>query len=414
VYKNKALLVYVDEDIVKSKVEEFKVLAEVANYNVIDIVIQRRSQDPRYYLGYGKLCEVKEYVRRQNIDVLITYHHLKPTQYFNLEKELKIRVIDRIQLILEIFDKRAGSKEAKLQIELAKLRYELPRIREYIRLVKLGEQIGFHGAGEYAVEAYYRHVRQRITSIKRELSKVHKRKASLIIKRRNYGIPEIVLTGYTMAGKTTIFNRLSREFKYRDGRPFATLDTYSRLIVLDGRKAIITDTVGFIDDLPPLLVESFYATIEEIRHSDLILLVLDVSDPDREFERKLRSSLKILNNLAIPSSKVLPILNKIDLVGPDELNEKISIVKKHMNTGDVVSISAEYGIGFNELKMMIINRLSNFIKLKLKIDPEKIPEWIYSIASVNFVDGSVVLSTHEQNLGKILNWINTQGLKVDI
>ena len=288
----RAVLVYVDEVVRESKVREFEMLARAGGYEPLEVLIQKRRQDQRFYVGRGKLEELKEVVRRLGAGVVITYHELKPTQYVNLERSLGVRVMDRIQLILEIFDRRAGSREAKLQIELARLRHEIPRIREYIRLAKLGEQIGFLGAGEYAVEAYYRYVLNRVSVIKRELEEIRGRKERLVLKRKDAGLPEVVITGYTMAGKTTLFNRLTRDEKYRDGMPFATLSTYSHVVNICGAKVIITDTIGFIDDLPPLLIEAFYATITEIAHADLLLLVLDTSDEIEEFERKLRSSLK--------------------------------------------------------------------------------------------------------------------------
>ena len=321
--RERVLLAYVDESVSEYKLKEFKLLAESANYNVVDIIVQKREIDSRYYFGQGKLSEVKSIIEQKRVNKLITYHMLTPIQYMNLKKVLGIEVMDRIQLILEIFSKRAGSREAKLQIELAKLKLELPRIREYIRFVKLGEQIGFHGGGEYAVEAYYRYVARRIAMIKKELEEIKSAKENAIIKRKRKGLPEVVITGYTMAGKTTLFNRLTKDSKYRDGKPFATLDTYSHIVDFNGKKAILTDTIGFIDDLPPLLIESFYATIKEISYADLLLLVIDVSEPINEFRRKLLSSIKVFDDLGIPRKKVLPVLNKIDLVNEKNIDEKM-------------------------------------------------------------------------------------------
>ena len=409
----KAILVFVNEDVAENKLKEFRSLAEVAGYKVIDFVIQRRIPDSRFYIGPGKLNELKEVVKKKKVDILITYHELKPKQHFNLEKELGIKVMDRVELILEIFDKRAGSKEAKLQIELAKLKHELPRIKEYIRLAKIGEQIGFHGAGEYAVEAYYRYVRQRITIINKELKEIKSKKTLTILKRKDYGLPEIVLTGYTMAGKTTLFNRLTKDFKYRDGKPFATLDTYSHIVDIDGIKAILTDTIGFIDDLPPLLVEAFYATIQEIVHSDLILLVIDVSDLMNEFRRKFESSLKILNDLSIPLSKVLPVLNKIDLVDNySEIEIKKNLVLQYFD--NCVEISAEKGFGIDKLKKVILSKLPNYVNIKLYVNAQDLPEWIYKICKVELLDSSIYLTVHKQNLDKILNWAKSNCVRVEI
>ena len=159
-YIRNAALVYVDTVIHDRKLAEFKLLAEAAGYNPKLVITQEREPDTRFYVGPGKLQELKNLIKKFDIDTVITYHELKPKQHFNLERELNVNIIDRVELILEIFSQRAGTREAKLQIELAKLKHRLPLIREYIRLAKMGEQIGYHGAGEYAVEAYYRYVRK--------------------------------------------------------------------------------------------------------------------------------------------------------------------------------------------------------------------------------------------------------------
>ncbi len=397
-----AILVYVDTVIHPRKLEEFKLLADAAGYEPKIVITQEREQDSRYYVGVGKLQEIKEIIKREHIDVLITYHELKPRQHFNLERELGITVMDRVELILEIFDKRAGTKEAKLQIELARLKHRLPLIREYIRLAKIGEQIGYHGAGEYAVEAYYRYVRNRIATITRELREIRSKKKMLISKRKEEsGLPEIVLTGYTMAGKTTLFNKLTKHFKYRDGKPFATLSTYSRIIDLDGLKAVLTDTIGFIDDLPPLLIEAFYATIEEIAQADLILLILDVSEDLKEFKRKLETSLKVLRDLSIPYSKVLPVLNKIDLVkSQEEIEERAKLVRE-AGLEEPVMISAEYRIGFEKLKEAILRKLAPEV-IEIVSGVESIPDVVFKYAKLEMLDGVVRLRVPTQHVQKVV------------
>ncbi|NPA69749.1 MAG: GTPase HflX [Crenarchaeota archaeon] len=407
-----AALIYVDYVVHERKLSEFKLLAEAAGYRPVIVLVQEREPDSRYYLGPGKLKELKDEIKRSSIDVVITYHELKPKQHFNLERELGVTVMDRVELILEIFSKRAGTREAKLQIELAQLKHRLPLIREYIRLAKMGEQIGYHGAGEYAVEAYYRYVRRRITTISRELREIRSRKRLLIVKRRERGLPEIVLTGYTMAGKTTLFNRLCKEFKYRDGRPFATLSTYSSLIDLGGIRAILTDTIGFIDDLPPLLIEAFYATIEEIAQSDLILLVLDVSESLDEFERKLSTSLKVLRDLTIPMEKVLPVLNKIDIVSEKDVEKRVELVKK-VGLNDPVPISAEKGINIDVLRRAIVEKLAPQ-KIEVFINVDQIPEWIFKYAKVEQCDGKVILRPVSSYTDRIVRWLENMNIKYSV
>ncbi|GAB6945012.1 GTPase HflX [Vulcanisaeta sp. JCM 14467] len=352
--KAKALLLIAD-DVGENRIKEFQLLSEAGGYEVLDTIIQRRRPDTRYYLGIGKLGEVESLVKSLRPDAVITYHQLNPIQYVNLERRLRVRVMDRILLILEIFEKRAGSKEAKLQIELTRLRLEIPRVREFIRLAKMGEQIGFYGGGEYAIEAYYRYMMRRIAHIRRELNAIRRRREMLVVRRRDYGLPQVALTGYTSAGKTTLFNRLAKESKYVDGKPFATLDTYSRLVNFNGLNAILTDTIGFIDDLPPLLIESFYATIAEVLNADLILFMVDVSDDYQEFSRKFMSSIKIFDDLGIPRTRVLPVLNKVDLMDSVSINDKISLVKSEF--GDYVLISAKTGVGIDDLRDTVRSRL---------------------------------------------------------
>ncbi|WP_238375109.1 GTPase HflX [Vulcanisaeta thermophila] len=353
---NKALLLVASDGIDEGRIREFRALAEAADYEVMGIIKQRRRPDSRYYMGPGKLEEIARKVIVERPDVVITYHQLNPIQYVNLEKKLRVKVMDRVWLILSIFERRAGSAEAKLQIELARLRLEIPRVREYIRLAKAGEQIGFYGGGEYAIEAYYRYARRRVTYIKRELERIRSRREGLIIRRRDYGLPQVVITGYTSAGKTTLFNLLTGENKYVDGKPFATLDTYSRLLNINGTKVIITDTIGFIDDLPPLLIESFYTTIAEILNTDLVLLMIDASEDHHEFLRKYNSTLKILSELGVNKNKVLPVLNKVDLTSPVELNDKVEVIKRDFETP--ILISAKLGIGIDKLKEAIVTKLN--------------------------------------------------------
>jgi GTP-binding protein HflX len=350
----KALLLIADK-VDDGKIREFTALAEVGGYEVVGTVVQRRRPDSRYYLGLGKLSEVEGLVEKYGPTIIITYHQLNPIQYVNLERKLRVRVMDRVLLILEIFEKRAGSKEAKLQIELTRLRLEIPRVREFIRFVKMGEQIGFYGGGEYAIEAYYRHMIRRASHIRRELERIRERRRELVLRRRSYGLPQVALTGYTSAGKTTLFNRLIKENKYVDGKPFATLDTYSRLAYFNGINAILTDTIGFIDDLPPLLIESFYATIAEVLNADLILFLADLSDDYEEFRRKFLSSLHIFMDLGVQRDRIIPVLNKVDLTDGQDLSDKLALVKQEFN--DYAIISAKLGIGIDEMRNMVKNRL---------------------------------------------------------
>jgi GTP-binding protein HflX len=325
----RALLAYVGPKTsnLTYKLNEFVSLVEAAGFDVVDLVTQFGRADTRFYLGAGKAREVAA----RDFDVFIAYHSLSPLQVFNLERLLRRRVLDRVLVILTIFEKRAGSIESKLQIELARLRYELPKVKEYLRRAKMGEQLGFMGAGEYVIDAYYRHMVKRISTIRRKLEEVRRSRASHIMKRKESGVPEVVITGYTSAGKTTLFNRLVSENKFVDGKPFATLETYSRALDLWGKKVVLTDTIGFIDDLPPVLIESFYSTLQEVVEADTILLVIDGSEPQEEITRKLRTSVETLREVGVDRDKIIPVLNKVDKIRIEEIKSLRGLIGRYFS-----------------------------------------------------------------------------------
>ncbi len=347
----------------KSLLYELRELAEAAGYQVVLEVEQIRKPDTRYQIGYGKALELAKKVEEEGIEKVIFFNELKPVQIHNLSKLLGVEVVDRITLILEIFAKRAGSKESKLQIELAKLKRELSYVKEQLHLAKLGELPGYLGGGEYIIDSYRQHVIKRISKIERELEKIRKRKNRYWSRRLKAGIPTVVLTGYTRAGKTTLFKALTGEQGYVDGRPFATLSTTSRRIVINGKEFIISDTIGFIDALPPILVEAFYTTLAEIAYSDLILLVVDLSDPIGEIERKLQASLDALHTVGVFENNVLGVLNKID-IAKSGMNKKLEIVRSKLE--DYVLVSALKGEGIELLKEKICQKIGRYIQAEIE------------------------------------------------
>ncbi|MEM0469123.1 MAG: GTPase HflX [Pyrobaculum sp.] len=384
--KNKALLAYVGPKTqnLRYKLDEFISLVEVAEFEVVELVTQFIKPDTRTYLGIGKAEEVA----KKDFDVFIAYHSLTPLQVYNLEKIFKRRVIDRVLVILSIFERRAGSIESKLQIELARLRYELPKVKEYLRRAKMGEQLGFLGAGEYVIDAYYRHMVKRIATIKKKLEDVRWSRAMYIGKRREAGLPEVVITGYTSAGKTTLFNRLVYENKLVDGRPFATLETYSRLLNLWGKKIVLTDTIGFIDDLPPVLIESFHSTLQEIIEADMVLLVVDASEPFEEITRKLETSIETLGEVGVDKDKVMLVANKIDRLNRDSVFQISRLLKRYFTW--FMPISAATGLGVDALKAILFFKTPGYAIVKLRAE-----------------DGAVGLRVGDVVFVPVPRWANT-------
>ncbi|MEM0335519.1 MAG: GTPase HflX [Thermofilum sp.] len=365
----RVLLVQRLDDDERYMLRELRELAEAAGYEVVGEVVQRREPDPRYGVGSGKVEEIRRLVAETGAERVIFYNFLKPNQVYNLRKKLGIEVLDRFELILEIFAKRAGSREAKLQIELARLKRELSFAREYINLQKRGELHGFLGGGRYAADAYYEYVVSRIAKIEEELRAIRRSKSMRWSRRGEVGIFSVALTGYTGAGKTTLFNRLAGWEGYVDGRPFATLSTKTRLVALKGLPLLLSDTIGFIDSLPEQLFDAFYTTIGEVSYSDLLLLVVDVAEPPREVERKVLAGLSILSALGVPQSRVLVAANKVDVAEPAQLESNLRLLRK-LSFPEIVPISAKTGFNLRALEEAIRRHLPGRVKASLKVRKE--------------------------------------------
>jgi GTP-binding protein HflX len=360
----KAVLVEVIRSPSMSGLPELRQLAESAGYSVEMEFQQTRSFDSSFCVGRGKAKEIAEKVAGIGPTKVIFNNRLKPMQRYNLTKTLHVEVIDRFQLILEIFTSRAGTVEAKYQIELAKLQYELPMARENVRLAKIGELPGFHGLGKYQADVYSTMIKKRVTYLKRRLEEISSRKSLSRTRRKEQALFNVALTGYTSAGKTTLFNRLTQESLPEGKNLFTTLSTTTRGVELGRRKALFSDTVGFIDDLPHLLVEAFYSTLEEVSLADKVILVLDASDIIGEFERKLKTCISTLNEIGVFNSKIMPVLNKVDKASGCEI--KGDLVRRMLG-GAPITISAKTGAGVECLKSSIESCLPPIRAIKLVI-----------------------------------------------
>jgi GTP-binding protein HflX len=305
----------VDED---EELGEMRELLRTAGVEPVGELVQRRvAPDPRTYVGKGKLVELKEAVASAGAESLLVDDELDPGQQRRLEDELRLRVVDRTQLILDIFAQHAVSAEGKLQVELAQLEYNLPRMRGlWQHLERLGGGIGTRGPGETQLETDRRLARRRIGQLKRRLEQLERRRETQRKARRQGETPVVALAGYTNAGKSTLLNALTEADVSVDDRLFETLDPTTRGFGHDGRRYLVTDTVGFIRRLPHQLVEGFAATLEETVDADLVLHVADASAPDERLDETIAAVDSVLAEIGAGELPVELVLNKIDAVDP--------------------------------------------------------------------------------------------------
>lgn len=343
-YKERAILVGIvstPED--EESMEELKELALTAGAEVVGIMTQKRNTiDKAHYIGKGKLEELKFFVENQEVDLVIVNDELTGTQIKNIEDFLNVKVIDRTNLILDIFAKRAKSREGMLQVELAQLKYRLPRLVGLGgQLSRLGGGIGTRGPGETKLETDRRHIKNRIKAIEKKLEEIERHRSLQRERRKKNRIPVIAIVGYTNAGKSTLLNALTNAEVYVEDKLFATLDpTARRLVLPSGREVILIDTVGFIRKLPHDLVEAFKSTLEEAKYADLLLHVIDVTSPD--MEEKIKVVEKVLSDLDVINTPRINVFNKIDL---------LDVVPK--GNEKEIYISAKNKIGLDKLLQAI-------------------------------------------------------------
>jgi GTP-binding protein HflX len=302
----------------QEELAEMRELLRTAGVQAVGELVQHRpAPDPRTYVGKGKLVELKQIVAGSGAESLIVDDDLDPGQQRRLEDEFQLRVVDRTQLILDIFAQHAVTAEGKLQVELAQLEYNLPRMRGlWQHLERLGGGIGTRGPGETQLETDRRLARRRIGQLKRRLKDLERRRDTQRKARRRGDIPVVALAGYTNAGKSTLLNALTDAEVSVNDRLFETLDPTTRTFAEDGRRYLLTDTVGFIRRLPHQLVEGFAATLEETVEADLVLHVADASAADNRLDETIAAVDSVLNEIGAGELPVELVLNKIDAVDP--------------------------------------------------------------------------------------------------
>ena len=350
--------------------DELAFLADTAGAEVVERFTQKLDYpNPRTFVGQGKLAEIKEYVEKNDIGMVIFDDDLSSKQVANIEKELQVKILDRSSLILDIFAKRAQTATAKTQVELAQYQYLLPRLtRMWTHLERQRGGIGMRGPGETQIETDRRIILRRISLLKEELRDIDRQKT---LQRKNRGqLTRVALVGYTNVGKSTLMNLLSKSDVFAENKLFATLDTTVRKVTIENLPFLLTDTVGFIRKLPTHLVESFKSTLDEVRDADLLVHVVDVSHP--QFQEQIEVVNRTLSEVCESADKpMIMVFNKIDAYShipkdEDDLTERTDrnipleeLKATWMNRlapGNCVFVSAKKGTNVDELKQIIYQK----------------------------------------------------------
>ncbi|AOY76817.1 GTPase HflX [Clostridium formicaceticum] len=388
----------VQDESLDESMEELEELAKAAGVEVVAVVVQNRpAVHVAYYIGKGKVQEISELCKHHEIDLVIFNDELSGSQIRNLEEVIGVDVIDRTTLILDIFAQRAQTKEGKLQVELAQLKYRLPRLTGLGKqLSRQGGGIGTRGPGEMKLETDRRHILRRIDDIRGQLKDVKKVRETQRAQRLKSDLPIVALVGYTNAGKSSLMNAFLRQSEdydekrevYAKNQLFATLDTSLRKIILSNKfEFLLTDTVGFVSKLPHDLVDAFKSTLEEVKYADLLIHVIDASNQNYELQKL--TTLKVLKELGVDNKKIIDVFNKCDLL------QDLSEAPKSENA---ISISAITGKNLDQLIRMIDNMIGKkILEISLLIPYNK-----GNIVSQLHKEAEV-LSTEYQESGIVLN-----------
>tara|TARA_B100001750_G_scaffold232013_1_gene230719 strand:+ start:84 stop:1139 length:1056 start_codon:yes stop_codon:yes gene_type:complete len=331
---------------------EAKGLCDSAQYEIVHIINQKFLQHAKFGSSEGIIDELKEIIQKKQPNVVVFDEILKPSQNYNLASELKIEILDRESLILEIFERRAQSTESQMQVKLAQLRYEMSRAKEKVRLARMGEQPGFMGIGKFEVDVYYNDIKNRMVSVKSKLKKAGKQRELHRQGRKRIGFNTVSLAGYTSSGKTTLFNSLTGEKKEKSSKLFTTLTTTTRKFKIENNWLLISDTVGFISKLPAYLIEAFRSTLEELTFTDLVLVIIDAADTSKKLKIKFSNCMKTLIELGVERDKIIFVLNKTEKMNEDEINSKREELELD-NNNKCVAISALTKKNFDMLKIII-------------------------------------------------------------
>jgi len=403
-----------------SDIEEIESLAKSIDHKIIKVFFQHREKpDVNTYVGRGKIKEIKEFLENKEVDLIIVDGELKPSQWFKLEKEFEKEVYDRVRLILSLFAKRAESMEAKLQVKLAQLQYERPFVRELIHRARAGEHPGFMAGGEYQVDDYYEMIKRQMKDIRKKLEKLRAGRELRRKHRYEAGFYLIAIAGYTNAGKSSLLNLLSEERVKVEEMLFSTLSPTTRKIskkflsTVGKPPLLLTDTVGFIKDLPSWIIDAFHSTLEEIAVADLILLMVDLSEPVDKIRTKLKTSLKELVEISA-ESPILLVFNKIDRISSEqEMNNKIEKLMDIIDNRSYSCISVNKRLNIDELFTAISKNLPSFVEIKMSLPLNKESQRFLSllhertwIMDIKYSDKILVhLATNQRVSEKIIEMV---------
>ena len=328
-------------------------MESLGNVNIVKYFSQRNLKHTKYGLGSGKVEEINQFLQHTKSDQIIVDEHMTPKQIYNLEKSTGIKVIDRERLILDLFYIRSTTSEAKLQIQLAEIKYELPRVKENTRLLVAKERPGKGGSGEYIVDVKFRDLKRRMGFIIEKLAESKIKRDLYHNQRIENKMPIVSLVGYTSSGKTTLFNLLTMESRKTSENLFTTLSTTTRSFVINGQKILLSDTVGFIRGLPTYMIEAFKSTLEESLQADIILLLIDSSDPVDKIKIKYYSCINVLQELNVDKAKIVIVFSKIDKAEFDDVNRTL----KELKIEHPIIVSPKSGYGISKLRKSISQKI---------------------------------------------------------